>query len=447
MRTKNGRRRVVLGVGLLLGCASARGTQSVAPTPVDIPALEARRQQSPSDPALLTRLGIAYYDSKDFPLARDVLLAALALDEERFPAALYLGLTYEQMGHLDSARTAYAGAANAARSSAQRNEARARLQLLTRTELAEAAREAIAREAELSAETPAPNTIAVLPFRYLGNEQALRPLERGMAFLIVSDLSKVGRLRLLEREHVQALVDELELSESGRVDQSTGARSGRLLRAAQVVQGSLQDVPNRGHLRVDANIVNASDAAVAASGWAADKLQQLFAIEKEVVLQLLQRVGIGLTPAEERAIKERPTADLQAFLAFSRGLEAEDRGDYTTAAEEFGAAAQRDRGFRSARERQAVNQRLASQTRLGLDDVAALGDERGDPALIPSQLDRDATLRTAMGGAVPSSGAAIIRRIGTVPPALRPGIFEALRRDDPRVAGLFGTLIIIVDRP
>jgi hypothetical protein len=31
-------------------------------------------------------------------------------------------------------------------------------------------------------------------------------------------------------------------------------------------------------------------------------------------------MGVAITPAERRALSERPTADLQAFLAFSRGL-------------------------------------------------------------------------------------------------------------------------------
>jgi len=53
-------------------------------------------------------------------------------------------------------------------------------------------------------------------FRYLGTDSTMLPLERGIAQLVVADLGKVHSLKLLEREEVQALVDEMRLAESGR---------------------------------------------------------------------------------------------------------------------------------------------------------------------------------------------------------------------------------------
>ena len=47
-------------------------------------------------------------------------------------------------------------------------------------------------------------------------------------------------------------------------------------------------------------------------------------------------------------MEQRPTQNVQAFLAYSRGLEAEDRGDYTGAREAFGEAAGLDPSFRAA---------------------------------------------------------------------------------------------------
>jgi len=63
-----------------------------------------------------------------------------------------------------------------------------------------------------------------------------------------------------------------------------------------------------------------------------------------------------LTPAEQVAISERPTRDIQAFLLYSRGLETADRGDFTAAAGFFGAAAQRDPSFGAAAQQAAESQ-------------------------------------------------------------------------------------------
>ncbi len=320
----------VIGGALLGACAgqSAR----VAPTPGNLPALEAAGAQNPHDAAIITRLGIAYFEAKRFDRARDVLRSALTINSQNYAAHVYLGLSYEELGRLDSARTAFTTAAAEAHTGQQRSEIEDRLVLLTAKELRQSAREAIAQEAVLSRQPPTPNTVAVFPFRYLGTNDDYKPLGRGLTHLMITDLAKLPRLTLLERERVQALVDELALNDAGRVDPATGARSGRMLHAARVIQGTVQDVPGKTDLRLDAAVVDAANASVVATGAGSDQLQQLFALEKSVLFRLLEQMGVAITPAERRALSERPTADLQAFLAFSRGLEAEDRGDYAAAA-------------------------------------------------------------------------------------------------------------------
>lgn len=450
------RMRALLVVSLGAALAACAGSVSSPPVaPADIPALEAQRQQRPGDVSVLTQLGIAYFDAKDYGHARDVLKSAIALQSRAFTAAVYLGLAYEQLGELDSARASYTQAAAMSPSSDQRAELNDRLSLLTRKELQQDARDALSQEAVLSTTPPTANTIAVFPFRYRGANEELRPLERGLSHLIVTDLSKVSQLRLLERERVQALIDEMKLADSGRVEPSTGARSGRMLRAARVVQGSLQDQPQQDRLRLDANVVDATNSSVTATGNATDRLQQLFEVEKQVVFQLLDRMRINLTPAERRAISERPTADLQAFLAFSRGLEAEDRGDFAGAAEQFNAAVARDPNFRSARERRAQNLRMASAALITPAQLAGVdlgiqvgGGDNTTTGGTTTVTPRVVTLRNVVTGSVPSHGGLIDRQVGANhPPIVRPPLPEALQQDDPRTPGLTGQIIIIITRP
>jgi hypothetical protein len=221
-----------------------------------------------------------------------------------------------------------------------------------------------------------------------------------------------------------------------------------MLRAASVVQGSLQDVPAESQLKLDANVVSASTADVSATGSASDRLQQLFDMEKRVVSQLLQRMGIALTPAEQRAVSERPTADLQAFLAFSRGLEAEDKGDFVGAASAFNAAAARDPNFRAARDRKATAQRLGIAAGLEPAQFAGTGAPTS-PAAGGGLGGTAATLQTAVALTVPSVGGGILGRLGpsqTNPPSVRPPLPEALGTDI-TTGGLFGTIVIIVTRP
>ena len=454
---------LVIGGGLLGACAGQ--PPQPAPSPENLPALEAAAQQTPRDAGVLTRLGIANFEAKKFERARDVLLSALTITPQNYAAHIYLGLTYEELGRFDLARESYTAAAAQTRDTRQRGEVEDRLVLLTRKELQQSAKEAIAQEAVLSAQPPTPNTVAVFPFRYLGTNEELRPLGRGLTHLMITDLAKLNRLTLLERERVQALVDELALNESGRVDASTGARSGRMLHAARVVQGTVQDVPGKTSLRLDASVVDATTASVVATGTGSDQLQQLFALEKVVLFRLLDQMGVAITPAERRALSERPTADLQAFLAFSRGLEAEDRGDYAGAEAGFAAAVARDPNFRAAKVKQVASQRAAASLQLSPSVLAGIGpggnlgpsgpeQPAGAPARTTTTVStRGAVLRTGVLFTVPTIGSTLTTRVGgsngpvSRPPGVRPPLPEALGGDNPTQAGLTGTIIIIITRP
>ena len=166
---------LIVAAILLSGCAGGTGNSGVSPT--DMPALEAEVQAHPTDGNRLTKLGVGYYGQKNWERARDAFKAAIAVDANNYRAIVYLGLTYEEMGALDSARATYGVARTKAKGDRQKTELDNRLQLLTHKELQAAARVALAQESTLSQQAPTANTIAVFPFRYLGTNEAMRPLE------------------------------------------------------------------------------------------------------------------------------------------------------------------------------------------------------------------------------------------------------------------------------
>jgi len=445
---------------LLVCAACGRGAVPAAVTPADIPALEAQAARRPENVDAQLKLARAYYAARRYPEARSALGRALSADPRNAEAEAYLGLTFEELAQFDSARAVYTRLLGSKPNRSVQRLLNGRLLLLTRRELQYAARQAIAREASLSATTPDPNTVAVMPFRYVGRDSTLRPLERGLAALVVTDLSRVRRLRLVERERLQILLDELKLAEGGRVDPATGARSGRLVGAGGMVQGQFQEVPTQS-LRIDATVVRSTDAQISAAGSGADRLQALFDIEKAVVFQLLDRLGITLTPAERQAISERPTRDLQAYLLYSRGLEAQDRGDFAAAARSFQAAARIDPSFQQANQQAAASQDAETATSAPVTEVASTlgaGAEASGAADAPSP----GTLGDALTSAVPSGA----DKINTVPDptGAKPGpagtapkldlpvpapnkLCESTGSCGPPHAALIGTLIIIIRRP
>lgn len=109
--------------------------------------------------------------------------------------------------------------------------------LLTANKLQEEVAQALKQEQAISAAPPEPNTIAVQPFSNR-SDPAYAPLAKGIAAMIITDLSKVPGLKVLEREKVQKIFDEIRLGSSGLVEGDTMVRAGRLMRAEKVFVGS-----------------------------------------------------------------------------------------------------------------------------------------------------------------------------------------------------------------
>jgi hypothetical protein len=195
--------------------------------------------------------------------------------------------------------------------------------------------------------------------------------------------------------------------------------------------------------------VRATDAGIAATGSDADRFNALFDMEKRVVFQLLERLGITLTPAERQAINERPTQDIQAFLLYSRGLEARDRGDFRAAAAAFQAAVQRDPGFGAAAQ-EAQSSESASDAEAAPPTEVATAISGGATTDVGGS-STTTTLTTAINTVAPS-GTGLIETVSStstlnLPPTQPNPVCESGTTCGPQNPVLRGTIIIIIRRP
>ncbi len=361
----------------IVACASNGSGRSIAH-------LAQEQSVAPGSFAANRALGIAYYKAGRHAEARTALQTAARLEPNDGTTALYLGLTAEELGDFAAAKRAYSTYLEVGRTSRVRRQLEGRLAALTRRELAEDAMRAIQQERTLGAGAGSPTTVAVLPLRFSGGDSSLRPLERGFADLLTTDLSRSSKLTVVERARIQTLLDEIALQQSGRSDASTNVRVGRLLRAGRVVQGSILQVGGS-QLRVDAAVLDVPTAEVRGSARGEDRLDQLFDLEKRIALGLFDELGVTLTVAERNTIEQRPTRSLAAFLAYSRGLTAEDDGHFDDAGRFYRDALRIDPGFGAAlqRNRDATLITGARQTGhaleagLGGTSEGAAGDSRG----------------------------------------------------------------------
>ncbi len=402
-------RLALLLAGLAGGCS--RGPGPAAVTPAQIPGLVAQAQQHPQAAAVRFRLAAALAAAGRCDTAVVVAQAAQVIEPDNVLGPLVAGACQEQAGRYDQAiaiYTEFAGRHPAARGVAA---VHARAQLALRALAEQTARQALARETELARQPAEPQTLAVLPLVVAG-DSSYQPLARGLAELITTDLAYIRTLRLLERLQIGVLLDELELSQSDRVDPQTAARVGRLLRAERMVQGTAA-IPREGPMQLSASIVTGA-GVVRPVGRVTGPFKQLLSFEKRVVLDLAAQLGIRLTEAERQQILRQGPRNLAAFLAYSRALEAMDRGAYAAAARHFRAAVRADPGFRAARQGQQAAQAAPIMQQAGSNPgeyIAALPEVERGAAGAPAS---GGLLSAGTLDVVPAAGDAISQAGGAV---------------------------------
>lgn len=413
--------------------------------------LEARRQSSPQNVGVLRSLGVDYFKLKRYSDAQKVLTEAHSLSPKDGVAALYLGMSDEELGDLTGAKAAYTSYLSVGRTAKARADVKQRLAAVAQKELGERAKALVAQEQQLSSQVGPTSTIAVMPFDVVSTDTSLRPLGRGLADLMITDLRKKRELTVLERDRIQALLDEIQRGQTNRVDQATAARSGRMLQAGRIVQGAV-NVQGGQNLTIDANIVTVQSGAAASGGQSSGTLNQLFDVEKRTVLGIIAGMGYTLTAAEQNAIQQRPTQNVQAFLAYSRGLMASDAGRLDEAARDFDNARALDPGFgaaiqhandaRAAQQGQGVTTAtIESRLRSGAEGQAVSAAEHGATAVANDAL--GTTLSNALADVNPSTADVVGRNTTTA--STRDASTSTTSQDQPTTRT--GTVTIVIKRP
>jgi tetratricopeptide (TPR) repeat protein len=227
--------------------------------------------------------------------------------------------------------------------------------LLQREVARREAQAALRREQDLQASgrlAPAASDrlrIALMPFEQREDRPGGKPFNRAMLAMITSDLAQVPALQLLERERIDALVNEMQLGAGGLVDPTSAVRAGKLLGAGTVIVGSVFDgapplngPAGAGKYTLNATLADVPSNNVIGAREAYGTRREFFILEKRIVHGILELLEIRDYPA---AVDKVHTRNWDAYAQFTLGLKhlAEERYDDARAA--FAQALRLDPGF------------------------------------------------------------------------------------------------------
>jgi len=182
--------------------------------------------------------------------------------------------------------------------------------------------------------------IAVLPFNNGGSygqgKEDFDALERGIAGMMISELSANPAARVVERQEIQRLLDEQNLGAQGRVDAATAAKIGKLVGARYMVLGTFVDF--YGDFRVDVRLINTETSEIVKTESERMQRDHLFDIIRNIAARLMKDANLpALTrqASDQRMSRQVPT---EALTYYSRALLYQDRGQKDKAVEMFNRA-------------------------------------------------------------------------------------------------------------
>jgi len=161
-------------------------------------------------------------------------------------------------------------------------------------------------------------SIAVLPFQNLSDEKENAYFADGMQDDILTNLSKIGDLKVISRMSVM----------SYRGESTRNAREiGKALGVATLLEGSVRRVGDR--VRVNVQLIDANnDEHIWAEDYDRD-LTDVFAIQTDLAQKIASALQAKLSPNEKARLDRRPTQNPDAYLLFVQAH------DYANRAEMF----------------------------------------------------------------------------------------------------------------
>lgn len=328
-----------IAAGILICCMS---TLNISTTGLCARVPKEALNLSATEKEELVRNAVSQYEQGEMDKAQKNLEQAQTVFPENYAVPYYLGLIYLKQNNRKGAIAQWQEYLEMSPHSENALNIRKNITLLLRDEAKAFAKKAVAREMKSIEGRVSDKTIAVTTFSNLGSEK-LGPLGKGMASMLITDLSKVPDLQVVDRIQLHALLEEMKLGVSGLVDMDTAPEVGKLLKAKHVTSGSLADF-EKGSMMIASAVVDADRSTSIGSQEVQGVIKHFYDLEKQIACQIIEDLGknCDTVPA---GFKKIHTKNLQALVWYSWGLEYFDEESYDDAREMFQKAIEEDPQF------------------------------------------------------------------------------------------------------
>ncbi|MBD3287640.1 hypothetical protein GF337_02450 [candidate division KSB1 bacterium] len=148
-------------------------------------------------------------------------------------------------------------------------------------------------------------TVAVLDFKDnspLSSEE-LKPMQQGLADMMITTLSQVGALQIVERSQLDAIMEEMALAQSGMIDESTAQKVGNIVGAHYLVLGSFMK-GFKDDIRIDCRIVQTETAVTLKAEEVSGDLEDILQLMNKLGRKVIENLDVKLNSKEKKSIEQ-----------------------------------------------------------------------------------------------------------------------------------------------
>lgn len=191
-------------------------------------------------------------------------------------------------------------------------------------------------------------TIAISYFDNNSNNPRYISLSKGIADMLITDLSKVKGIIIVERSRLDQIIKEIKLQESKFFNPQTAQKLGKGLGADYILTGSFTTIGNM--IRIDARLINVASGVVEFSEEATGDQKDFFSIHKKLAQVVGKSMNFDYSKSSMYAKNQRPVS-LNTVTEYSNALDLNDKGLRELAEKLLTQTTQKEPGFLFADEK------------------------------------------------------------------------------------------------
>jgi TolB-like protein len=195
---------------------------------------------------------------------------------------------------------------------------------------------------------PGIKTMAILDFknRSIEDKEKYDPMEKGFAELLINQLNGAVNLKVVERERIQWILDEIGLeNDPGRFDEKSAVRVGKQLGVHTILIGNF--IKANDQLYLGARLVKVETSEILMTDQVKGDAEDFFDLAEKLSEKVAKGINVTLGKVEFKPGKE--TKSLDAMLTYSEGLVLLEKGSYQQAYDKFIEALEIDPGYSKAK--------------------------------------------------------------------------------------------------